>query len=225
MSYEPNETELIKRELKLGDTFFDVGAYEGYYTLLASDLVGEQGKVVAFEPTQESYKKLKESISTRYNMGDKYNIGTIDYAVSDQDGETELHHYKAPDTNRIIDVAPHLNIPISTSKVHKVSLDNYYQGKIDFIKADVEGSEYLVFKGAERHLKENPDIKLMFELPDFKLVELLIFLKDLGFKSYLIREKLEEFDIKDLETEKGELYDNIQQFKKLEGINNIFCKR
>src|SRR5687767_4014640 len=41
--WEPAETALIRSQLKPGDTFIDVGANFGYYTVLASKLVGPTG--------------------------------------------------------------------------------------------------------------------------------------------------------------------------------------
>src|SRR5579863_7387210 len=48
--YEPWTTEVLTKELKEGDVFVDVGANIGFFTLLASKLVGEKGRVYAFEP-------------------------------------------------------------------------------------------------------------------------------------------------------------------------------
>lgn len=45
-SWEPEETKLISSLLKEGDVF-DVGANVGYFTLLASEVVGTTGKVFA----------------------------------------------------------------------------------------------------------------------------------------------------------------------------------
>jgi hypothetical protein len=46
--WEPNITRWIVRRLASGDMFIDVGANVGYYSLLASKLVGESGSVVRF---------------------------------------------------------------------------------------------------------------------------------------------------------------------------------
>ena len=54
--------ELV-RELKAGDVFFDLGAYVGPYTLLASRLVGEGGRVVAFEPDPATRDLLDRNLA------------------------------------------------------------------------------------------------------------------------------------------------------------------
>src|SRR5581483_2433575 len=48
--YELEIQAALKRELRAGDTFFDVGANAGFFTLLASRFVGTEGKCVAFDP-------------------------------------------------------------------------------------------------------------------------------------------------------------------------------
>ena len=49
-TYESEETRLFRSECRPGDTVVDVGANVGWYTVIASKLVGKGGKVVAFEP-------------------------------------------------------------------------------------------------------------------------------------------------------------------------------
>src|SRR5688500_16975561 len=48
--YEPDQTAMMGRVLQPGHVLFDVGAAVGYYTVLASPIVGSHGRVVAFEP-------------------------------------------------------------------------------------------------------------------------------------------------------------------------------
>ena len=47
---EPGVDKVLRENLKEGDTFIDIGAYIGYYSILARNIVGESGKVIAFEP-------------------------------------------------------------------------------------------------------------------------------------------------------------------------------
>ena len=59
--WEPNLTHWITERLKDGDVFVDVGANVGYFSLLASTLVGS-GHVVAVEPTPRAFDMLEESL-------------------------------------------------------------------------------------------------------------------------------------------------------------------
>ena len=61
--YEIATAEFMKTTLKIGDIFIDVGANIGYFTALAANLVGKNGKVYSFEPIPivfESLKRLKK---------------------------------------------------------------------------------------------------------------------------------------------------------------------
>ena len=53
--YEEFETQVFRSMVKPGMVVLDVGANIGYYTLIAADLVGEQGRVYAFEPHPSNY--------------------------------------------------------------------------------------------------------------------------------------------------------------------------
>ena len=61
--YEPEITDLIKRTLKPGDTFVDIGANTGYYTVLASLLVGSEGTVHSFEPIPYIFSEMQANVS------------------------------------------------------------------------------------------------------------------------------------------------------------------
>lgn len=58
--YGDFETNIMKNYIKEGDIVIDVGANIGYFTLLFSKLVGENGKVFAFEPESKNFELLKK---------------------------------------------------------------------------------------------------------------------------------------------------------------------
>ncbi|HEY3128368.1 MAG TPA: FkbM family methyltransferase, partial [Acidobacteriota bacterium] len=60
--WEPNLTNWISERLLAGDTFVDVGANIGYYSLLASKLVGESGRVVAVEALPQIFGILRDNL-------------------------------------------------------------------------------------------------------------------------------------------------------------------
>ncbi len=64
--YEQSTFRLIRRYLQKGDVFVDIGAHIGYYSVIAARIVGSAGKVFAFEPEIENYKKILEHNSSCY---------------------------------------------------------------------------------------------------------------------------------------------------------------
>ncbi len=61
-SYELTKQLALERYVKTGMTVFDIGAHAGFYTLFFSRLVGEEGKVFAFEPYHENLTFLVKHV-------------------------------------------------------------------------------------------------------------------------------------------------------------------
>src|SRR3970040_1182759 len=60
---EPHVAHLIGEILQPGDIFYDVGANAGYFTLVAADRVGSQGRVIAFEPEPFNVQVIQKQIA------------------------------------------------------------------------------------------------------------------------------------------------------------------
>lgn len=152
-SYAYKEQILFSKIIKQGSIVYDIGANVGFYTLLASVLVGPRGKVFAFEPAPRNIYYLKRHL--RLNRCD--NVMVIEAAVSDKDDIAFLEE-------TIISSQDHLSTK-GNLKVKTISLDNLVaKGKIplpDYIKIDAEGAELLVLFGAKKILVNcNPTIFL-----------------------------------------------------------------
>lgn len=65
---EPETIAFFKKKIRAGDRIADIGANIGYYTLFFSDLVGEQGKVVAFEPSPGAFARLSRAARAKKNI-------------------------------------------------------------------------------------------------------------------------------------------------------------
>ena len=155
--YESLSTLMFHRSVKENDVILDIGANEGYYTIRGSKLVGEKGKVFAFEPDLKNYCKLKDNIETNGSKNVKifseacYNKNTYKkfYLNNVNTGDHKLYND---------------GINGNWITVKCVKLDNYFtKQKINFIKIDTQGAEVRVLKGLEKTINRNKYIKMLVE--------------------------------------------------------------
>ncbi len=166
-TWEPDETSLLLKHLKKGMTFVDIGANIGYYTLLASEAVGENGKVVAFEPDFRNSEILRKNVSRNHC----HNVVIENQAVTETTKSLWLYHSKSTYGNhRIYEVSDHAMSNIGDGhlrlQVSGVDLDSYFKdrsSRVDVIKMDIEGAEYWALGGMKRILTENRDIMVLTE--------------------------------------------------------------
>ncbi len=157
--WEEYETGLFKKRIKSGDIVIDIGAHIGYYTLIAAHLVGNKGKVYAFEPDSKNFGILKRNIEEN---GYK-NVILVNKAVTDFSRETNLflnnentgdHRiYNSEDKRKSV-------------TVRTVTLDEFFRNKakrVDLIKMDIQGSEMRAFKGGQKIIKMNKNIIIFTE--------------------------------------------------------------
>jgi len=146
-SYEYKKRIIFENTVRQGNTVLDIGAYVGFYTVLASILVGPSGKVYAFEPLPRNLEYLKEHL----RLNNITNVEVIDVAVSDSFGTGYFKEGSNRSTGRIDDEGE--------IQVRTVSLDWLIEeGEIpipDQIKIDVEGGELAVLKGGKLLLERS----------------------------------------------------------------------
>lgn len=179
--YERGTTKLFIKNTKKGAIFVDIGAYCGYYSLIAAKLVGEEGKVFAFEPHPDNYKMLIRTIS----FNKLNNIVPINKAVSDKTGKTKLFL----DTCGQHTIIYNNVLRKKYLEVETINLDRFFEeNKIspDIIKMDIEGAELLALKGMQRTLKESKNLKLFIELTHNEQ-KVKTFLVEKGFKYFFIK--------------------------------------
>lgn len=200
--YEQDVTQTFLSVIKEGMTVVDVGAFCGYYTVLASRLVGESGHVYAFEPFPASYAQLLENIEANGCA----NVTAAPWAVSDRVGtETmvikgEIDHYWLNRHNS--GVEPSIEVPA-------ITLDSFFEElgwpRVDVIKMDIEGSETAAFAGMRALSERNPDLQLIVEFDvtnirraGFKPENYTRLLTELGFKEgYIIEQGLRPFSVRE----------------------------
>jgi FkbM family methyltransferase len=66
--YEHDLTSFIISYLNEDDTFIDVGAHFGYFSIIASKIVGQNGQVYSFEPVPYTFGRLMTNVAARPNI-------------------------------------------------------------------------------------------------------------------------------------------------------------
>ena len=188
--YEPFEIELVRHLVKEGDIAVDIGAMIGCYTLVFAKLVGDKGKVFAFEPAPENYKTLQKNIW----INEYKNTRILQKAVSDTSGEVSIYLNNGNLGMHTLGKRKDLE-KWEEIKVETITLDSYfekYDKPIDFLKMDIQGAEGLALKGMEKLLIKNEQIKMIVEFsqPQLKGLgdpkECLRLLRQYGFNIFEI---------------------------------------
>ena len=139
--YEVHLSAVFEKYCTSGMTVVDVGANLGYYSLLASRLVGPSGRVVALEPNSENCRLLLSSL----RLNDTTNVQLLPVAA---DRSTGWAYYSTHvgSNGGLIDDGELLSHPGTV--VPTFRLDDLVEGPVGFLKMDVEGAEGRVAEGA-----------------------------------------------------------------------------
>jgi FkbM family methyltransferase len=187
---ESYEQKVIRRTVRPGDTFIDLGANHGSYSLLASTLVGESGLVISFEPQPKLAKLLERSLfATGSSAFEVLNIACTDsvaeaelFVPSDSSGSAGVYRSFSGTTK-------HETVRISCTTLDSVLAERALPGRV-FVKLDVEGSEASVLRGASTTLSRYAPLILLELNPQsaaaagYSVAELLQLLCGLGYKRF-----------------------------------------
>ena len=162
--YEKNMISTMNELLPPNGNFIDLGANEGYFTVIAAKLVGPNGRVVSIEPQE----RLLPIIARNLELNGIHGVRMLNVAIADQIGESNL--YLAPDVNS---GSSALNpgfakywVPVQAVKTLRLIdvLNNEVNGPVDLIKVDIEGFEYEALLGSSDIFKEHRIRALALEL-------------------------------------------------------------
>ncbi len=154
--HEPLTTKIISNTLKKGMVCLDVGSNIGYYVLLERKIIGDEGKIIAIEPSPQNFKYLQKNIElqnvkniTSFNFAGGEKDGTVTFFVNNKsngckvipEGETPAH----PSRGTLI------KVPVKRLDdfIDELGLD-----RVDFLRMDVEGYELHIFRGLVNTLKK-----------------------------------------------------------------------
>ena len=151
--YEKNDSEMLFKLVKDGDTIFDIGANIGWYSNhLAKKF--PNSKIHSFEPIPETFNQLRANTE----LNGATNIHFNNLALSSK--KEKLTFYYSP---TVTGASSSKNITENQSmtklEIEAETIDNFMTLNsityLDFIKCDVEGAEYFVFQGGLETIKRN----------------------------------------------------------------------
>lgn len=156
--HEEFESECVKKVISKGNVVLDIGANQGYFSLFFAKLIGENGKVISFEPDAENCTIIKKNIG----LNGYTNINLHQKAVCDKTAKIKMYVGDYRTGNRIYESEKNR----AAFDIEGISLDDFLknsENNIDFIKIDVEGAEFSVIEGMKKFLEEKKDLVLMSE--------------------------------------------------------------
>lgn len=143
---EPEVQAALTQLLRPGNVFYDVGANVGFYTILASKLIGPNGHVYAFEPVPSNVLAINHNLK----LSHADNVTVIPCAVTDSPGVLAITLSAEPFWARLSSLPPPPH-PSGMIQVMGISIDEFTADELimppDVIKLDVEGAEKHVLIG------------------------------------------------------------------------------
>ncbi|HLI74795.1 MAG TPA: FkbM family methyltransferase [Acidimicrobiales bacterium] len=206
--WEPSVTAWFQSALKEGQTFVDIGANIGYYSVLGGRLTGPSGRVVAIEahPRMVALLRRNKVVNGLGNM-------TI-WEKAAWAGDTKLEFHVRSDFAANSSVGAMSRAALDdlgdtedVMEVDGIAVDELVADldRVDLVKVDVEGAEVQVMKGLLRTFARNPGMTLMFEWSPGQLRmvgddpdELLDILEGLGFRFRMLESPMETIDRRQL---------------------------
>ena len=156
--YEPEVSSYIMKNLKLGETFMDIGANNSYYTVLAAGLVGPNGKIISIEQSPNVFRRLMHNV----RVNNLPNVVTLNIALSDHDGKAMLYLNKESEDG-LASLIKDDQVQ-SLGEVELKRFDHLFiDEKISIVKMDVEGSEINIIRGMENYLRSHKEVKIIME--------------------------------------------------------------
>lgn len=196
--FEPKTVRTYSKLIKPGYTVLDIGANIGAHTLNMANLVGPNGRVIAFEPTEFAYSKLLENIKLNQFLSScikPYQVMLVrddgivpdefifsSWPVGAKSGEEAYMH------------PVHCGMYKSTKNATAYRLDTFLNergiSRVDFIKLDVDGYECDVLAGAKATIATCKPILILELAPSIleshgeSLTALIDSLRSMGYELY-----------------------------------------
>jgi len=180
---EPKSFSLWSQLTKNAYFVLDVGAYTGYYGIIAA-MRGKDRQVFAYEPVSFVYARA----ASNFIINNLTNIKLENIAISDVSGAAELSLRFGPKlfssgTKLVEEGTSHTGLRILSKTV---SLDELHsEHPVDLIKIDVEGAEKRVLKGSSKIIQKAKPVILLETRPQTHN-DVVAYLESFNYKTFLI---------------------------------------
>lgn len=178
--FSEKEVALFKQVCKKNATVVEIGANIGTHTQAFSKMVGESGRVYAFEPQRIVFQTLCANLALNsilnveafaIALGDEEGFVLLPDIVYDKEGNFGGIEFDKFSTGR---------------KIPKVKLDDFLKvDRVDFIKIDVEGMEKEVIDGSVSIIKRFKPILYVENDRREKSASLIETIKNLDYNIFL----------------------------------------
>jgi FkbM family methyltransferase len=152
--WEPDVTGAIIRYTRPGMTVLDIGANIGAHTLRFARLAGREGRVIAYEPTEFAYAKLRRNLS----LNDMPQVDAVQVALSDEPLPPQEVNFRASWQTD----GSHKDGPtrVAFERLDD-SLERLGVMSVDLIKIDVDGNEFHLLAGGRRMIERDRPLMLL----------------------------------------------------------------
>ncbi len=186
-TWEHEEGGLIRRIVRPGSTFVDVGANVGYFSRLVATTC-QPGRILAFEPHPDLVEILRLNV-----WGLHPGVEVFPVALGTSTGTVPLHTAEHnPGDTRVGEGGVARTDATMVAAV--AAFDEIAGGRVDVVKMDVQGYEVEVLRGMLRTIRDNPQMIVVAEFFPVALRErgvdpsgVLTEYRSMGFEIGLLR--------------------------------------
>jgi FkbM family methyltransferase len=198
--WSPELTAIVERKLEPGMRFVDVGANIGWFSVRASALVGEEGRVVSVEPDPRNVALLRANLWRNRCL----NAEVLPIAGWSSYGHLSL--VALPDGGAAsevsVDETPYVDDPrvdvarfADNALVPCGRLEDFIEPPVDLMKVDAQFTDHHAIRGLERTIRESPELTIMVEFAPQELARrgegperILGYYESLGFELWQVKD-------------------------------------
>jgi FkbM family methyltransferase len=159
---EPLTQAVFAEQIRSGGVMWDVGANIGFYSLIASRLVGD-GKVIAFEPLPANQAAIRRNLA----LNEITNVELIGLALGDHEGTADLQLHGGNSWAKLdtsADTSFRTRRGVADTIQVQISTLDAQLGNVpppSFVKIDIEGAEVAALRGATNLLTEHRPVLIV----------------------------------------------------------------